>query len=488
MDQLWLLLGRFHPVAVHLPIGLFVLLAIVELAALFPRMARLANAQRTLVLALGLLFSLLTSLLGWMLAREGGYDAALLGRHRMLGIAVAALAAILFLVHLRRWQRAYATVLVAMILVTVAAGHLGGSLTHGENYLSAIATSAKRVPVADPAHAMVFADVVHPILQQRCASCHGATKSNGDLRYDALEELLKGGKTGPAFKPGNAAASAMIKRVYLPVDAKEHMPPKGKPQLTDDELALIEWWINAGAPTDKRVAQASPPPAVVELIASQLGVPPPPLPDRATMLAAARALERSLGIIIRPLDADGPWLAANARLQFAKFGDAQLAQLAPIAPALRWLDAGETSVTDAGFPALAAMKNLRRLHLDRTAVTDAGIAGLSGLAQLEYVNLRATKVTDVALKTLEALPRLRSLYVWETQMTPAAVAKFVEQQVDQRKVARWKSEIAALEARIRDEQITASIGERLVPVKKAPMPQIAAPLSGASAELLKSKL
>ena len=36
----------------------------------------------------------------------------------------------------------------------------------------------------DPATAQVFADVVHPILEQRCVACHGEAKSQGDLRMD----------------------------------------------------------------------------------------------------------------------------------------------------------------------------------------------------------------------------------------------------------------------------------------------------------------
>ncbi|MGH7945139.1 MAG: c-type cytochrome domain-containing protein, partial [Opitutaceae bacterium] len=480
MDQLWLLLGRLHPVVVHLPIGIFVLLALVELTALFPRAPRIPSAQRTFVLSIGALFAVATAFFGWLLARDGGYNATLLDRHQWLGIGVAALAVVLLVVHLLGWRRTYAGALTLTVLVLAVAGHFGGSLTHGENYLTATAGAARPKPPTDPARALVFADVVHPILNQRCVSCHGPTKSNGDLRYDTLEELLKGGKTGPAFKPGNAAASAMIKRVHLPLDAKQHMPPKGKPQLTDDEATLLEWWINAGATTDKRVADLAPPPLITELIAAQLGIPPAPLPDRATMLAAAEAIERKLDIIVRPLSADGPWLAANARLQLDKFGDGQLQELAPIAPALYWLDLGETAVSDAGLNSLAAMKNLRRLQLDRTAVTDAGLTHLAPLGHLESLNLHATTITDTGLKTLHALPRLRSLYLWQTKATPAGLERLAKAQTDHNKISRWKSQIAALEANIRAEHFRADLGSRLHPVPaaneaEAAMPPVATP-------------
>src|SRR5690606_2930133 len=116
--------------------------------------------------------------------------------------------------------------------------------------------------------------------------------------------------------------------------------------------------------TTERVADVNPPAELAEVIATRLGVPPVPPPDRAEMLAAAVALEQKLGVVIRPLTLDEPWLEANARLLQKTFGDEQLAELAPVAGALRWLDLGETAVTDAGLDALAAMTQLRRLHLD----------------------------------------------------------------------------------------------------------------------------
>ena len=488
MDQLWFLLGRLHPVAVHLPIGIFVLLALVELGALIPRVPRLAPALRTFVLGVGAVFALATAAFGWLLARDGGYDDALLERHQWLGFGVAALAVILFVVHLLGWRRVYAGALMLTVVVLGVAGHFGGTLTHGENYLTASSGPATPRPPADPAQALVFAEVVHPILKQRCVSCHGPTKSNGDLRYDTLAELLKGGKSGPAFKPGDPAASAMIKRVHLPLESKEHMPPKGKPQLTDEEATLLAWWIETGASADKRVQELAPPPLITELIAAQLGIPPAPPPDRAAMLAAAEKIERTFGIIVRPLSADGPWLAANARLQLDKFGDAELAALAPIAPALYWLDVGETAVTDSGLSAVKEMKNLRRLHLDRTRVTDAGLANLASLSHLESLNLHATAISDGGLRALQALPRLQSVYLWQTKVTPAGVEKLAKAQTDQARIARWKTQIAELEANIRDEHFKADLGGSLAsaspvraePVAMPPLPSTTASKANAS--------
>lgn len=452
----WLqLAGRLHPLAAHLPIGLFILLAVIELAGAFPSGPRLTAQQRSWILGLGFLGAATTASFGWLLAGSGDYNDTLLDRHRWLGVGFAATTAVLYL--LRRRPRAYAAGLTVSVTLLGLAGHAGGTLTHGESYLSLSNVASSSAPTRAE-DTRLFDDVIHPILTQRCVSCHGAGKSQGDLRYDTRGFLVQGGKSGPSFKSGDALGSLLIKRAHLPLEAKQHMPPKGKPQLTEDELTLLEWWIDVGAPFDVRVSAIEVPPLILERLATRLGWPREPPPDRALMLAEAAALEQRLGVLLRPLTQDGPWLAANARVKLTAFGDAELAALAPIAPALYWLDLGETGVTDAGLGALAAMKNLRRLQLDRTAITGTGLRALSGLSHLETLNLHGTRTSDADLSALESLPRLRSLYLWQTQVSAEAATRLGQKQTDHRRIARWRAEMAALEAKIRAETFRANLG------------------------------
>ncbi len=467
----WLqLAGRLHPLAAHLPIGLFILLAVIELAGAFPSGPRLTAQQRSWILGLGFLGAATTASFGWLLAGSGDYNDTLLDRHRWLGVGFAATTAVLYL--LRRRPRAYAAGLTVSVTLLGLAGHAGGTLTHGESYLSLSNVASSSAPTRAE-DTRLFDDVIHPILTQRCVSCHGAGKSQGDLRYDTRGFLVQGGKSGPSFKSGDALGSLLIKRAHLPLEAKQHMPPKGKPQLTEDELTLLEWWIDVGAPFDVRVSAIEVPPLILERLATRLGWPREPPPDRALMLAEAAALEQRLGVLLRPLTQDGPWLAANARVKLTAFGDAELAALAPIAPALYWLDLGETGVTDAGLGALAAMKNLRRLQLDRTAITGTGLRALSGLSHLETLNLHGTRTSDADLSALESLPRLRSLYLWQTQVSAEAATRLGQKQTDHRRIARWRAEMAALEAKIRAETFRANLGtdaEPRPPLPPAPTP------------------
>ena len=286
-SDLTLFLGRFHPLLVHLPIGFFVLLALLELLILLPRFKHLASL-RGVVAALAVPASLLSALCGWLLSRGGGYDATLLQWHQWAGFGVAAASLATFLVWRLRRPTAYRIVLAGTCAVLVFASHHGGSLTHGRDYLTRYAPAPLRsllgaksqspgrsagVPSATkPA----FAAVVAPVLDHYCIGCHGPEKSKGNLRLDTLEALRHGGESGPPVVPGQAASSLILKLLRAAPDDERHMPPSGKPQPSADEIALLEWWIEAGAPGEKTVPELNPPPRIQLILQSLLAHPQHP--------------------------------------------------------------------------------------------------------------------------------------------------------------------------------------------------------------------
>jgi hypothetical protein len=79
---------------------------------------------------------------------------------------------------------------------------------------------------------------------------------------------LKGGKHGAIIKANDPANSELIKRLLLPEEDEHHMPPKGKTPLTEQEIALLHWWIQQGASFNKKVAQLKPDEKVKPLLAS----------------------------------------------------------------------------------------------------------------------------------------------------------------------------------------------------------------------------
>ncbi len=96
------------------------------------------------------------------------------------------------------------------------------------------------------ARAVDFEKEILPILEENCLDCHGPDKQKSEFRVDQRALMLKGGDSGLAsLVPGDAAASFLIE-VIDGSDPDMMMPPKGD-SLTEDQVALIEEWINEGA-------------------------------------------------------------------------------------------------------------------------------------------------------------------------------------------------------------------------------------------------
>ena len=71
---------------------------------------------------------------------------------------------------------------------------------------------------ADNNNKKLFAELVTPILNAKCVSCHGEEKTKGKLRLDTFAEIMKGGSEGEAVVPGKVDDSSLLQRVYLPLD------------------------------------------------------------------------------------------------------------------------------------------------------------------------------------------------------------------------------------------------------------------------------
>jgi uncharacterized membrane protein/mono/diheme cytochrome c family protein len=472
MPNTALFIGRFHPLLVHLPIGFLTLLALLEIARFLPPFKN-AVQSRGLILLATVLATVATITAGLLLSSAGGYDPSLLFWHKWMGITLGCAILVCAFGHFRGQPRLYAGAFAAALLFLAPASHLGGSITHGPNYLFAYAplwlrpSSAPPVrpislpaPPSSPANARIYPDLIQPILAQSCVGCHGPDRTSGQLRLDSLQGLQHGGQSGPAFIPRRAADSLIIHRISLPLSDAQHMPPDGKPQPTDDQIQALQWWIDAGAPAGNPAKQSFTTVADLNPSADQLGlvarllklpepgapptVPPVPVSDLSSPLSAILSATK---VLITPVSVDQPWIIINASLNHA-FTDTDLARLAPIVPNIVDLNLASTHITDAAGPILERMTNLKRLRLDHTAITDALLPHLQPLSQLDYLNLCGTPLTDAAVKPLAALPALHHLYLYQTKLTPSAIATLSAAHNDPAKLAHLKQQIAALQSQL----------------------------------------
>ena len=459
-------LGRFHPVFLHLPIGMLALVLFLELGGLFRKGPRQPGVVPAFLMAASSIVAAICGFLLWQ-SNPGDYPEELVERHLWWGTGFAAMMGVAFII--KTWvdfaggagNWLYVLTLLASGGVMGVASHDGGSITHGKTYLLDEAPDSVRgiynrfvpeeeqlpmlggegekedeVPALPLEEQVVYTSLVQPIFDQKCVSCHGPDKQKGKLRMDSFEELAKGGKEGDAFEPGNAEDSNILYRIHLPLDDDEHMPPDGKKQMEEHEIAIVTWWIEQGASPDAKAGELELT-EEVRAAASKL-VPPADLKKQAAAAAAAAEqrekarqeiaarLEEVRKVFPTALqfesqDSDG--LVFNAVSMRADFGDDALGKLAPVAGSLVSLDLSATQVTDSGLAVLRDAGRLRQLRLAQTGIGDAALDHLTGLVELESLNLYGTKVTPAGVGKLKDLPQLKRLYLWQTGVDEAAAAE-----------------------------------------------------------------
>jgi uncharacterized membrane protein len=412
-------LGRFHPLLVHLPIGLIVLVPLLELAGRY-RPALLEAAM--FVLSLSVLSCLLALILGYLLAYGSGEAGTGVTRHMWGGIAltIAVLACALVRGASGGLRGLYPYLLALVLMLLLWTAHLGGSLTHGDKYLTAfLPDSLKRLSGMRTVQAKAFdypdsfyARHIYPILDANCVVCHGEQKVKGHLRLDTYDHLMRGGEDGAVIIPGIPERSILLERITLPPDNKKFMPSDNRPPLKPEEIAWIRAWIQQGASQEVKTL------AGIQLPDEE---PLPQVADYSGMMGEIAETAKAAGVTLVPVSRNlGDGLILNTADAGSKFGDAQLAGLVRFAPYIVEAELARTSVTDGCFATLEKFTHLRALHLEETAVTGSGLAKLAQLPQLGYLNLSGTQVTQAAVAPLTSMKNLRHLYLYNTPAQPAA--------------------------------------------------------------------
>ncbi|MCK0157110.1 DUF1549 domain-containing protein [Cellulophaga sp. F20128] len=268
-DFNWMLqlLGRLHPLLVHFPIALLVIALVFELLTLGGKRQGLRDGIYWM-LHIGAATAVLTALMGWLLSTYDEYTGDLVTYHQYTGIATAVLSVITVLV-LRNLvskkladYRLYRFLLTATVLTLTIAGHLGASLTHGEDYLTSVLPGKAAAYDATKSVALL-AELkqldslslpqqdklnleVRAIFAHNCYQCHSENKQKGELILDSKEGVFAGGESGPVLRPGKPEESELYKRITLSPNDDDVMPKKGK-VLKQNEIALINLWIKNGA-------------------------------------------------------------------------------------------------------------------------------------------------------------------------------------------------------------------------------------------------
>ncbi|MDZ7757745.1 DUF2231 domain-containing protein [Rhodohalobacter sp.] len=424
------LIGRMHPLLVHFPIGILSLAVIMEFGSIFFNKKELGKAA-LFSLYVGFVATILAGFSGYLISQGGGYSDEMLTPHRWAGISLAVLNILAIVLKTvfreKSWSlKIYLPTLVILLGVVLYTGHLGGTLTHGSDFLNVSQTGQtnqlnvnENFPLSDlprPEEAYLFNDIVQPILHNHCGSCHNPQKRKGGLDLSTFSSIMDGGDSGP-LDVNSISESELLRRLEEPLSSDDRMPPKGKLQLSNIQLELIRWWVAEKYPEDIQLKFMNLP-NNIELILNRIDDLNHPVYSNdklphvdETVLTSLRRKGYGVNVI-----ADGsPFLEVRFKFKKGETPDEIAEELKPVARHIVWFDLSGTAIKEADF---SQFENLTRLNLSQTNIGDSVLKNIASLQNLEYLNLHSTQISSEGIQQLATLSNLKNIYLWNTGILP----------------------------------------------------------------------
>ena len=373
----WLFIGRLHPLLLHFPIVLVPLALAFEFLG-WVKLLKEHNKATALMLVAASFSSVVVVLAGYLLYASGDYSGELVADHFQAGIfsgmAILTTTFVFFLYHWlgRQLYKWYLLCLLSTNITIIYASHLGGSLTHGQDYLtehlSAI-FSRDDTPLKPVDEMLVYEDLIVPFFTTKCFSCHNEHKMKGGYLMTSYQALLKGGESGqPGIKIAEPDQSELFNRVNLPPDHEDHMPPEGKKPLSDHEIAILKFWITSGASTKLMVKNLQQDPEMASIM--QLYLPESARlsrrllhlkEEKETLKKKLDALAAELKVsITEDTEASGNFFTLSMQFPPATFTDEQLKELQPYFPVFTKVSLVTSDIKDDDLFFIGKMTNLRK--------------------------------------------------------------------------------------------------------------------------------
>jgi uncharacterized membrane protein len=413
--------GRFHPLLLHLPLGitsLSILLWLIKKHFL----ADSFNEIYDLTLSVSAVTSVFTALVGLFLSKGQDYEAVILRNHLWSGVALS------FFSWFSWWAfsnfyriKPYWTYLqFAGLALMTFVGHAGGSLTHGADYLNWPVDKDKKeeVPVPFSDSAAYFQVAIRPILEKKCVSCHKKEKAKGDLILASNPNT-----TANVWVASHSNVNDMLKeilfRIDLPVTDKKHMPPRGKDPLDPQEILILKNWIEAGGSTDVLLASITEnhplfidKEAIINVTSKDKSYTFPFL--------SAKKLEdlNDAYTVVRQIAGESPALKVDFFIS-KSFDPNKLDKLSAAKEQIIQVNLSKMPLKDQDLNKLQVFQNLEKLILNQTDITDNGIRELQKLNKMEVLSLSGTQISEKSIPVLAQIKSLKVVYLWHTNITEA---------------------------------------------------------------------
>ena len=424
MDILLNLIGRFHPLIIHLPIGFILIGLLIEINS---QKFKSSNKILKFIFLWSSITCFISVLTGFLQYQNEGLLWESIQNHFISGI-ITLLLSVAFYFYLNKSKpftalprKVYTIGIFFNLLIT---GHLGGNITHGEDHLiEPLPDSIKLFLNKDSVkeeytfkneidiNKPVFNNLIRPILDSKCVSCHNSKKSKGKLMLNNYEVLKKGGKNGLVINFENPELSEILVRIHLPKSEKKHMPPKAKKQLTKAEINILSHWINMGAPENTLIKDME---MSDELLSNFIQKEESFFPEIDIDIPNKNSISflRKKGILIAPITKSSNLLYLSS-YNYHEFIEEDISELNKLKNNLVDIDLSNSSFNDEVSEILSAFKNLTRLKLNYTSISGKGIEKLSSLKNLKKLHLINTNFNSNQIEVINSFPALEKAYLFQ---------------------------------------------------------------------------
>jgi len=363
----------------------------------------------------------ITVLMGFFLSMEEGYSSDLLILHKWTGVGLSFF--MYMLIISAPGGIVYKSISYLSVVCIVFTGHLGASITHGNDFLLE-PVMVKKIMIDE--NSTVYETVIQPIFESKCIGCHNPDKQKGELDMTTWEGIQKGGENGQIWEAGNSEESDFIQRIMLDIKHDDHMPPDGKPQLTSFETKILKNWINEGASNIYKLADYDEADTTFQLASLRYKE----MLDAKTQKSydfreADKDLIESLNTPFRTVRQNtitSPALDVNIYVKEA-FSPEFVSELSPISTQIVNLNLSYMPIKESELLEVRKFENLEKLYLNYTETTNEGIAHLAGLEHLEILALAGTAVTIESLDIFSSFPSLKTVYLLETALNETDISE-----------------------------------------------------------------
>ena len=420
-------LGRMHPVLVHLPIGILIFGI---LLCFFPQNGKNALLPSIrLAFLIGGIAALAAGVSGFLQYQWEGFAWEDVQLHLVGGVitAVGSFGVYALVKNAEALTTKVRMLALVLGLILGITGHWGGNLTHGEGYFTEVLPADLQSlfgvavqPELGPQlteetweNAQLYAEVIQPILNKNCKSCHNPRNRKGELDLSSLAALRKGGEEGQVLTAGDAAHSVLFARLLLPKEDEKHMPPAEKNQPSKEEIALIESWIQGGAKESGTLAAAGISKNQIERFILKNEIPFYPTSAHAPLAVDSLAELKEAGLFAEAVES-GSGLLKVSCINLPSFQDSDWKLLESVKSRIAYLDLSGTQVTDAVVEQLAALPNLTVLKLNSTGIAGNSLKKLATLKNLKLLYLNKTAINLSQLQALSSSKSLQKVFAFDT--------------------------------------------------------------------------